>query len=177
MSLSLILIIVIVVAVMALVAFIVTRPDSFRLERSILIQARPEAIYPLVADFHRWTAWSPFEKMDAETKRTYGGPDSGVGATYGWQGDKTGVGHMEILEAEAPSRVLIKLDFLKPFEAHNMAQFSFTPEAGGTRASWAMFGPNTLMTKAMSLVFNMEKMTGPMFEQGLADMKVAAEAA
>lgn len=177
MSLSLILIIVIVVAVMALVAFIVTRPDSFRLERSVLIQAPPEKVYALVDDFHRWTVWSPFEKMDTELERSYGGASSGLGATYGWKGKRTGVGAMEIIEAEAPSKILIKLDFLKPIEAHNMAQFSFTPEAGGTRASWAMFGPNTLVSKAMSLVFNNEKMMGPVFDQGLADMKAAAEAA
>lgn len=176
MSLSLILIIVLAFAVMALVAFVVTRPDTFRLERSTTIAAPPEAVYPLIADFHRWTAWSPWEKMDAELKRTYGGAESGVGAAYGWEGAKTGVGRMEIIEATPASRILIKLDFIKPFEAHNTADFAIEPAAGGSKVTWAMYGPQTFMSKLMGLVFSTEKMVGPSFEQGLRDLKAAAEA-
>lgn len=176
MSLGLIVIIAIVVAVMGLVAFVVTRPDSFRLERGVTIAAPPEAVWPLIADFHRWTVWSPFEAMDADLRRSYSGADSGVGAIYGWEGKRSGVGRMEILDAPVPSRVLIKLDFIKPFEAHNTAEFTIAPTAsGGSAVTWAMYGPNTLVSKLMSLVFNSEKMMGPVFEQGLASMKAAAE--
>lgn len=177
MSLTLIIVLIVGVAVIGLLAFVGSRPDSFRLERGAVINAPVEAIYPLIADFRRWTAWSPFEKIDAEgaLERTYGGAKRGVGATYGWQGPKTGVGAMEIIEAEAGRRVLIKLDFIKPFEAHNMAEFTLTPEAGGTRVTWAMFGPQPFIGKLMSLVFNNEKMMGPVFEDGLAAMKAAAE--
>lgn len=175
MSLGLIVIIVIAAAVVGLVAFVATRPDSFRLERGVTIAAPPEAVYPLIADFHRWTAWSPFETMDADLKRSYSGAQSGVGAIYGWEGNKSGVGRMEILEAPVPSRVLIKLDFIKPFEAHNTAEFTIAPAGSGSAVTWAMYGPNTLINKLMSLVFNSEKMMGPVFEQGLASMKAAAE--
>lgn len=176
MSLSLILIIVLAVAVMSLVAFVVTRPDTFRLERSTEIAAPPATVYALIADFRRWAAWSPWEKMDTELKQTYGGPDQGVGATYGWEGEKTGVGLMEILKAVPGERVEIKLDFIKPFEAHNIAEFTLSPTAsGGTKVVWAMHGPQPLMSKLMSLVFSTEKMVGPQFEQGLADMKATAE--
>ena len=178
MSLPLIIVLLVGFLIVALLAFVATRPDSFRLERSTVVNAPAEAIFPLIADFHRWTVWSPFEKMEAEglLKRTYGGAASGLGATYGWEGPKTGVGGMEIIEAEPDRRVLIKLDFFKPFEAHNMAEFTLAPEGGGTRVSWAMYGPQPLMAKAMSLVFNNEKMMGPVFNQGPADMKAVAEA-
>ena len=179
MSLPVIVALVVGILLLALAVLVATRPDSFRLERSTLINAPATAIDPLISDFHRWTVWSPFEKMDAggALQRSYSGAASGLGAKYGWEGPKTGVGAMEIVKAAPGQTVLIKLDFLKPFEAHNMAEFTMTPEAGGTRVTWAMYGPQPLIAKLMSLVFNNEKMIGPVFEQGLRDMKAAAEAA
>lgn len=163
--------------VAGLVGFIASRPSSFRLERSVVINTPPEKPFALVNDFHEWTKWSPFENVDADLKRTYGGTPKGVGATYDWDGKKSGVGHMEILEAPAPQKVVIKLDFIKPFEQHNTAVFSFTPNGAGTTATWTMTGPMRFMNKAMTTVMPMEKMLGPTFEQGLAAMKAAAERA
>ncbi len=163
--------------VAGLVGFIASRPNSFRLERSIVINTPPDKPFALVNDFHEWTKWSPFENVDADLKRTYGGAPSGVGATYDWDGKKSGVGHMEIIEAPVPQKVVIKLDFIKPFEQHNMAVFSFTPNGATTTATWTMTGPMAFMNKAMSMAMPMEKMMGPVFEQGLASMKQAAESA
>jgi hypothetical protein len=74
---------------------------------------------------------------------------------------------MEIVEAVAPERVLIKLDFLKPFEAHNMAEYLLVESDGATEFTWAMYGPNNLLSKLMGLFFNMDRMVGAQFEQGL----------
>lgn len=176
MSVGIAILVFIAIAALALAAFVATRPDSFRLERGVTIAAPPETVFPLIADFHRWTLWSPFEAMDAGLKRSFSGAESGVGAHYGWEGEKSGVGHMEILEATPSSRVVIKLDFFKPVEAHNTAEFTIAPTAsGGSAVTWAMYGPHNLVSKLFSLVFNMEKITGPMFEQGLATMKTVAE--
>jgi hypothetical protein len=82
---------------------------------------------------------------------------------------------MEILE-DKPTKVLIKLDFIKPFEAHNMAIFTLEPQGDVTHVVWAMEGEQPFIAKLMSLVFNMEKMVGPDFEKGLADLKTASEA-
>ena len=109
---------------------------------------RRRTSFRFVNDFRRWIAWSPWEKLDAELKRNYGGAESGKGATYGWQGKKAGTGRMEIIEAEADSKILIKLDFLKPFEAHNTAEFTFTPQVDGTRVDWAMYRPEHLHGQA-----------------------------
>ena len=89
-----------------------------------MIKAPAEKVFPLVNDFRNWTAWSPWETIDPQLQRNYGGADNGKGATYGWQGKKAGIGRMEIIEATPFSRILIKLDFLKPFEAHNTAEFT-----------------------------------------------------
>ena len=166
---------VIVLAIVIILVLAMRKPATFRLERSTTIKAPPENIFPFVNDFHRWMTWSPWEKMDAELKRSYGGAESGKGATYGWEGKKAGTGRMEIIEAKPSSKILIKLDFMKPFEAHNTAEFTFTPQSDGTRVDWAMFGPNIFMARLMSTVINTDKLIGKDFEKGLAALKAAAE--
>lgn len=157
------------------------KSEGFRIERSIHIAADPSAIFPLISDFRRWTLWSPYERLDPKMERVYSGADQGMGAVYDWKGNnKTGIGRMEIVQADAPSRVRIKLDFFKPFEAHNTADFTLTREAGGTRVSWAMFGPqacggNAVLHFIMGLIFNMEKMVGGQFEDGLQRLKSTVE--
>ena len=172
---------IIVVAMLVILGIILviasTRPDSFRIQRTATIQAPPAAIYPFLADFHRWAVWSPWEKMDPAMTRTFGGADSGVGATYAWKGNKkVGEGGMEITEATEPTRVVIKLDFLKPFEAHNIAEFTLSPQGDATTITWAMSGPSPLMAKVMGLFMSMDAMVGKDFEAGLANLKKAAEA-
>jgi hypothetical protein len=168
---------ILIVVLIALALILVgTRPNAFRLERSALITAPPAKIVALIDDFHAWGQWSPWEKIDPTMTRTFEGPERGVGAAYGWSGNgKAGSGRMEILES-GPSKVVIKLDFLKPFEAHNTAIFVLEPQGDATRVVWSMEGPQPFVAKLMSLVFNMEKMVGPDFEKGLADLKRAAEA-
>ena len=168
--------IIIALAIAAVLALAATRPNSFRIERSTLVKTRPDAIFPLIEDFRQWQQWSPWEGIDPNLKRTYSGPAHGKGAVYAYEGNnKVGAGRMEILEATAPSRVLIKLDFIKPFKANNIAAFTLTPSTDGTTVNWAMSGPQPFLVKMMSLVFNMEKMVGPDFERGLAKMKTLAE--
>jgi hypothetical protein len=151
------------------------RPNTFRTERSTVIKAAPEKIYPLINDLHAFNTWNPFKKLDPESKDTYVGAGSGRGAAYTWEGKKLGAGRMEIVDTAAPRLVVMKLDFLKPFEAHNTAEFKIEPQGDGTRVTWAMFGPATFMSKLMGLVFNPDKMVGGSFERGLADLKAAAE--
>ncbi|HVW23831.1 MAG TPA: SRPBCC family protein [Polyangiaceae bacterium] len=165
------------VVVVALVVVIATRPDTFRVERSVEIAAPPERAYSQVIDFHRWATWSPWEKLDPDMKRTYSGAPSGPGAEYAWQGNgKTGEGRMTIQSATA-SRIDIKLEFLKPFAATNQAVFSFTPTATGTKVTWSMDGKNNFLAKAFHLVMDMDKLVGGDFEKGLAAMKANAERA
>lgn len=170
----------IALAILALIAVVLiyaaTRPDSFRVERSTRIEAPPEKIAALISDFHQWGTWSPYEKLDPAMKRTYGGAASGKGATYAWQSDgKAGAGSMEILDAQPSSKITIKLDFLKPFEAHNTAEFILQPQGGATQVTWAMFGASPYISKLMGLFFNIDTMVGKDFEAGLANLKAASE--
>jgi uncharacterized protein YndB with AHSA1/START domain len=167
---------IIVLLIAALLAYAAIQPKTFRLERSTTIKAPPEKVFALVNDFRKWDAWSPWDKMDPTMTRNYGGAPSGVGSTYGWTGNKkVGQGSMEIVGSNPGKNVSLKLDFLKPFEAHNMTDFTFTPEGDGTRVNWAMHGPLGFVQRLMHIFFNIEKMVGPDFEKGLASMKAAAE--
>jgi hypothetical protein len=153
-----------------------TRPNSFRVERSIRVSAPAEKIFHYVNDFHQWGVWSPWEKLDPGMKRSFGGPQSGNGAVYEWQGNgKVGQGRMEITDAAPPGRIDIKLDFIKPFEAHNRAIFNFLPTGSDTEVVWAMEGPSPYISKLMGLFFNMDKLIGGDFDKGLANLKAASE--
>ena len=171
-----IVVIILVIAIVALLAYASTKPDNFTVKRSASIKAPPEKIFPLINDLKAWVAWSPFEKKDPAMKRSFGAVTAGKGATYDWQGDRSvGQGHMEIVEASPPNKVLIKLDFIKPFEAHNNGEFTLEPKGDNTLVTWAIYGPSAYVTKVMGVFFNMDSMIGRDFEAGLADLKAAAE--
>jgi uncharacterized protein YndB with AHSA1/START domain len=152
-------------------------PDTFRVERMAAIYAPANQIFDLISDFRHWASWSPFEKLDPAMKKTFSGAASGVGAVYNWEGNgKAGAGRMEIVEAVLPSKIAIKLDFLKPFEGHNTAEFTLDAHGGSTDVTWAMYGPQNFMFKVFSMFFSMDKMMGKDFSAGLANLKAIAEA-
>jgi uncharacterized protein YndB with AHSA1/START domain len=153
-----------------------SRPDSFRVQRSLSIKAPPEKLFALINDFKAWTAWSPWEKKDPAMKRSYGALTSGKGAAYAWDGDKNvGQGSMEITDTLAPSRVALRLDFVKPFEAHNTVEFTLKAEGEGTTVTWTMDGPTPFFGKIIHVFIDMDRMVGKDFESGLANLKTAAE--
>lgn len=167
---------VIVVAIAIVLIVASTKPDTFRMQRVATVSAPAERIFSLISDFRQWGVWSPWEHKDPALKRTYSGAASGVGAVYAWEGNKNvGKGRMEILEASVPSKIVIKLDFLAPFEAHNTAEFTMLPQGDGTEVTWLMHGPANLMSKVMQVFFSMDKMVGKDFEAGLANLKRATE--
>ena len=168
--------IVLAVAIAAVLILAATKPDSFSVQRAAVINASADKVFPLIADFHEWRKWSPWEDRDPDLKRTYGGAERGKGAIYAWEGNKkVGSGRMEILEANSPSLVKIQLDFLKPFEAHNTAEFTMLPQGGATNVVWVMHGPAPFMSKVMQVFMNMDRMIGKDFEAGLANLKAASE--
>lgn len=166
----------VVVLIAAVLVFAATRPDSFRVQRSTSIKAPPEKIFPLIADFHTWGTWSPWEKLDPTMKRTHSGAASGKGAVYAWDGNNNvGAGRMEITEVAPPSKLTIKLDFSKSLEGHNTAEFTLVPKGDTTEVTWAMFGPSTYLSKLIGLFLDMNSMIGGNFETGLANLKALAE--
>lgn len=163
-------------AIAAVLIYAASKPDTFRVERTVSIKAPPEKIFALLNDYHNWPSWSPYERLDPAMTRTYSGAASGKGSIYAWEGNSNiGKGRMEILESTTPSKLGIKLDFLKPFEAHNIADFTLAPRGDHTDVTWAMHGPLPYTAKVMHTFINMDKMVGGQFAEGLANLKAVAE--
>jgi uncharacterized protein YndB with AHSA1/START domain len=168
--------VVLAVAIAIVLMLAATKPKTFTVQRAAIVEAPPEKIFRLINDFHQWGAWSPYEHKDPSMKRTYSGASSGKGAVYAWEGDKNvGTGRMEILEASTPEKIVIKLDFFTPFEAHNTAEFTMLPQEDATRLTWRMHGPASLMARIMHVFINIDKMVGKDFEVGLGNLKRLTE--
>ncbi len=168
--------VVLVIAIAVVLILAATKPDTFAVQRAAIVNAPADKIFPLISDFRQWGAWSPYEHKDPAMKRTYSGAVRGKGAVYAWDGDKNvGSGRMEILDVSAPSKVVIKLDFYTPFEAHNTAEFTMLPQDDATRLTWRMHGPASFMAKIMHVFINIDKMVGKDFEVGLANLKRLTE--
>ena len=170
-------IVVILLAVeLVVVTFASARPNDFSVKRSAEIKAAPDKIFALINDFRQWPKWSPWEGLDPNLKRTLSGAESGRGSVYEWEGDRrVGAGRMEILDSVPPSRIDIKLSFLKPFKAENRTVFTITPVGGASQVLWEMTGASNLMFKIMGMFMSMDKMVGRDFEKGLAAMKAESE--
>ena len=169
---------VIALASAAIVVRASTMPDTFRIERTVRIEAPAERIFPLVNDLHRHIEWSPWEKKDPAMARSHTGAPSGRGAIYEWDGNgEIGKGRMEIVQSDEPGQVVLAMDFLAPFEAHNTAEFVFDEDGDATTVTWAMYGPQQFLGKVMSVFMDMDAMIGTEFETGLANLKSMTEAA
>lgn len=171
----------ILVVVVALVAILVIlgfmQPADYRVERSLVMAAPPQAAYDQVADFRKWQAWSPWTKRDPAMKSTIGGAPSGKGATWSWEETKdAGTGSMTITDATAPAAIAIDLVFSEPFESRVKVGFAFKPEGAGTHVTWWMSGQHNFVGRMLCVFMDMDQMVGRDYEEGLAAIKAIVEA-
>lgn len=167
---------VLVLVVAAFCIFVAIQPDDFRVTRSTTINSPPERIFEQINDFHKWEAWSPWAKLDPGMKTTYSGPASGVGSAYVWAGDdRVGEGKMTIAASHPSEHVAIDLEFIKPFAAKNVIDLTIKQSGDSSEVTWSMSGKNNFFAKAFNVVMNMDKLVGPDFEKGLAQLKSVAE--
>ncbi|MBP9084510.1 MAG: SRPBCC family protein [Kofleriaceae bacterium] len=162
--------------VLGVLVLAATKPKTFRYERRARIAAAPEKVVALLNDFHHWSAWSPWEKLDPAMQRTHRGAAAGVGAIYEWSGNKkAGSGRMEVLAA-TPTLVKIQLDFITPFKAHNLTEFAVVANGAASDVVWAMYGESPFVSRLMSVFINLDKMIGKDFEAGLVNLNRLASA-
>ena len=148
---------------------------SYEVSRSASIAADPARVHALVDDFHQWRQWSPWEDLDPDLERTYGGADHGVGATYSWKGNrKAGQGSMEIT-GSTPERVEVALAFLKPFKSESVVVCAIAPAAGGTEVTWTMSGEQKGMAGLFGRIVSMDKLVGKDFAKGLERLRRLVE--
>lgn len=164
-----------IVVVASVLVSAAVKPSTFRVQRTTTIKAAPEKIVPLIEDFRSWRCWSPYEKVDSAMRRHLSGAAKGKGSIYAWAGNaKSAAGRMEIIDTSS-SQVTIQLDFIKPFEGHNITEFKFEPKGDATNVTWAMHGPSPYLATIARTFFNMDRMLGDDFETGLANLKAIAE--
>lgn len=170
---------ILIVLIIAIILFLIVaalQPNEFSISRIGTILASPASIFPHVNNLHNWDAWSPWARLDPNTKNSFEGPTEGADAKMNWAGNnKVGVGSMTIIESRPNDFIQFKLEFLKPMRATNIAEFNFNPEGDQTTVTWTMTGTNNFMGKVMSLIMNCDKMVGGQFEQGLANLKALVE--
>jgi Polyketide cyclase / dehydrase and lipid transport len=172
-------VIIVGIAIAAGLAFVIilaaTKPDTFRVQRSVSIDAAPEKIFPFIDDFRNWPGWAPQDKEDPSMKRSYSGAAFGRGAVSDWDSrGSAGKGRMSIIESTPPTKVVVQVDFVKPFVAHNVNEFILEP-GSATKITWTTQGSNLYVMKVMSVFVNMDRVMGKHFESGLSDLKKAAE--
>ncbi len=160
--------------VIVLVIVVAMQPSEFRIERTASIAAPAPAVFAQVNDFHNWDAWSPWATLDPAMKKTYEGAPAGTGAISTWSGNReVGEGRATIVESRPNELIRIKLEYLRPFQSTNTADFTFTPEGDRTAVTWSLYGSNNFMAKAFGLVMDMDEMVGSQFEKGLASLRSA----
>lgn len=151
---------------------------AFTVARSTEIAASADTVYGLIADFHEWRHWSPWEGLDPHLHREYSGPSSGPGASYAWKGNrKAGAGRMTISDATPGRSVDVDLEFLKPMAAHNHVRFDIAPSGDGVRVTWTMTGETTGLFSLIGKLIPMDRLAGKDFEKGLAALKSRSEGA
>jgi len=161
---------------LALLVVVAIQPSTFRVSRSTDIAAPPDVVFAEVNDLHRWEAWSPWARIDPASRTTYAGAESGEGAIMSWAGsDKVGEGRMTIVESQPGRLIRLRLEFIKPFQATNMAEFTFEQAVDGTSVTWSVSGERNFVFKAMGLLINCNKMMGSQFDKGLVQLKTVAE--
>ena len=155
-----------------------TRPDNFRVERSAALAATPTALFEYVNNHHKFNLWNPFMKLDPNVKNTFSGPEAGVGAVCSWDGNSDiGAGSSTIIESKSGELVRCRMDWKRPMEGTATVDFTFKPQGEKTVVTWAMYGKNNFMGKMVSLFMDCDKMCGPQFEKGLANLGEVAGAA
>ncbi len=166
-----------VLAIATVLVLASSKPDTFRVQRSVLMAAPADRIFPLIADLRQMNSWNPFVKRDPQVKGSYSGPAAGAGATYVFEGKQAGTGSIRVTDTAVPTKVAMKLDMTAPMAASNDVLFVLAPEGGATRVTWSMQGPSPFLGKVMGVLMDMDKMVGGAFEEGLAELKARAEGA
>ena len=166
-----------VILALVFIVVVMLQPASFRVERTAIMSAPALAAFSQVNDFHNWEAWSPYAKMDPQARKTFEGPPAGAGSMFAWSGNnKIGEGRMTITESHPSDLIRINLAFSRPFQATNIAEFTFKPAGNQTAVTWSMSGRKNFISKAFCLFANMDRLVGTDFEKGLASMKSIVEA-
>ncbi len=163
-------------AMVGLVGAVALQPDKMHVERSVVIDAAPQDVWSVVADYKRFADWSPWQELDPQMHVETSEPSTGVGASHFWKGNSdVGTGRMTITEAEPNVRMVERLEFMEPFADVSTATFTLAPDGDRTKVTWAMDGDQAFMEKGMWMLVDMDAMLGADFQKGMDKLKAVVE--
>lgn len=163
------------VLVLVVVAFFM--PRTFRVERSVVIRAKPEAVYAIAADLKAWKDWGVWYERDPAMSITYSPATTGVGAWTEWKSSSQGNGKATLTEVAPSARVIYRLEFTDNGMVSTGSFLLSAAEGGGVRVVSVMAGDLGMNPFARLMGPFLDKMIGPDFAAGLAKMKRVAEGA
>ncbi|HVR76082.1 MAG TPA: SRPBCC family protein [Planctomycetota bacterium] len=150
-------------------------PSTYQVERSVVIQADPQAIFPMINNLKRWEEWTPWTtELDPSMKREYDGPPEGVGAKMWWTGEKLGNGSVSLLTSSPPLGVGYSLELdASTHKSHGKITFALSGD--GTEVKWTHEGTVGMNPIHRYGSLMMGRMMGSDFEKGLAKLKQNVE--
>lgn len=154
------------------------KPSEYLIKRDVLINAKPEAIFPYLNSTKNADLWMPWKEQDPQVKMTYLGPEEGLGSMSSWDSPgQMGTGKAEVVGVIANQSIKTKITYSKPMEMNQDSEFALTPQGEGTQMTWTVTGSQPFFARLMcTLMFmNMDKYVGGMFEQGLNKLKLIVE--
>ncbi|AXR06237.1 SRPBCC family protein [Salinimonas sediminis] len=149
-------------------------PDEYEVERSIIIAAEPDDIYPEVVNLKAWPSWGVWFQRDPNMQIKYGGPDRAIGMFSKWESESQGDGKMEITELKHNKKVIYSLYFPE-YEMGSTGVITLEPTEEGTRVTWSDSGEVGNNPVNRYFVLMMDDMIGPDFETGLENLKTVVE--
>jgi hypothetical protein len=160
--------------VVALVVVGLFLPRQWHVEQTVVINAGPEHIHPLVDDLKEWQSWAAWTKaMDPEVKYDYSAKASGEGAWWSWAGPKMGRGKMTITKSDQATGVWVD-EMIEADEVNAKGALTWTREGEATRVKWVDEGTLPPVIGGYFVGF-INKMLAENFQTGLKNLKAVAE--
>ncbi len=166
------------IAILALVIFISTRSSDFTVTRNLAIDATKDKIFSHINDFHKWSEWSAWSKIDPNEKIEFEGSVEGVGAIMKWSSDnkEVGQGSMKIIESTLNESIKMELQMVKPFASTSSSEFSLKElNSTQTLVTWTMTGKKGFFAKAVGLFHDCSEMVGAKFDESLGNLRKVVE--
>jgi uncharacterized protein YndB with AHSA1/START domain len=161
----------------ALFIFLQARSSAYRIERSVTMAAPAADVYRFLEDMHQWPRWSPWDSLDPQVKRSYGGAERGKGASFFWDGNpQVGKGRLVITEAKPHAHLRYAVRFEVPLAAEMTYDFELAPAPSGTKLTWVLLGEHPFWAKLFALFVDLDKQLGGDMQRGLTDLKGLVEA-
>jgi uncharacterized protein YndB with AHSA1/START domain len=151
-------------------------PKTYRVERSTVINARPDVVFGQLGDLKAWKNWTAWHDRDPAMTLTYSEKTTGVGAWSAWESKSEGNGKMTITAVEPPRKLVYTLEF-PDMNMVSSGGMELQPANTGVRVVWYSEGDLGMNPINRWFGLFLDKMIGADFERGLAKLKTVAETA